>query len=85
MELLERVVRQDRRPRDLRDLQDERISTADRTGGWRQQLSGEHRLLVRLALGLIDAMRERRVDDDDDVVEGVLLEEVAHRLVQLRE
>ena len=85
MELLERVVREDGRSGDSRDLKYERVAATDCTRGWRQQFAGEHCILVGRALGLIDAMRERRVDDDDDVVEGMLFEEVANRFVQLRE
>ena len=85
MELLERVVGQDRRTGALGDLQHERVASSDCSGRWCQEFTSDRGFLVDLTLGGIDSVRKGCVHHDHDVVEVVLLGEVAHRFVELRE
>jgi hypothetical protein len=83
VELLERVVGQDRGAHPVGDLQQEAVAPAERAGGRRDDLARGLGLLERLPLGLVDAVAERGVDDDDDLVVGVLGEPSAHGFVEL--
>ena len=85
MQLLEGVVGEDRGIGLLGHSGDEGVAATDRTRGRGDDLAGEHRLLVGVALGRLDAVLERGVDDDGDLRAGVLLEEGPHGLVQLGE
>jgi hypothetical protein len=85
VELLERVVGQDRRLGPIGDLQDERIAPPDRPGRRGDDLARGHRVLVDLALAAGDAVRERRVDDDRHDLWPELGHEGLHRVVELRQ
>ncbi len=85
MELLERVVREHRRLRDVCNLEHERVAAADGAGGWCHQLAGKDRLLERGSLGLCDAVTEGGVDDDGETLRFVLGEERTHCFVELSE
>ena len=65
------------------DLEDERVAPSDGTGRRRDELAGEDGLLVLGPLGRVDAVAERGVDDDGEVVGGMFGEESAHRFVEL--
>ena len=67
VELLERVVRQHDRVGPIRDLQQERVTAADHAGRRGEQLARTERIFERVALAVVDAVREARVDDDGDV------------------
>ncbi len=83
VELLERIVRQHRRPGLVGDAQQEGVAAPDGAGRGRDQLTGGFGLLEHLRLALVDAMPERGVDDDGNHVVGVLQQELTHRLVEL--
>ncbi len=83
VELLEGVVRQHRRPGPLGDAQDEGVTPADGARRRRHDLAGELRLLELLALGRVDPVLERGVDDHHDLGVGVLGGVGPDRLVQL--
>ena len=83
VELLERVVGEDDRTRPFGNAQDEGVAPADGTRRRGDHLTVEHGFAQRLALGLVDAVLERRIDDDRDPTLGVLLGIGAHRLVEL--
>ena len=85
VELLERVVGQDGGAGPAGDLQDEGVAPADGAGRRGDQLVGVDRVLVGLAFLAVDAVGERGVDHDGDVVGRVLLDERLHRLVELGE
>ncbi len=83
MELLEGVVGEHGGVSLLGDGEDECVATADRARRRGEQLVRRQRLVVHLALGRVDAVLERGIDDDDELVVGVLLQEGADRLVEL--
>ena len=85
VELLERVVREDRCVRLLGDREHERVAASDGTGRRCDEFVVGDALLELLDLGLVDAVAERGVDDDGDRGVRVLLHEGHHRLVQLGE
>ena len=85
MELLERIVGQDRGAGALSDLQDEGIAATDCASRWGEELTCEQRLFVLGALGLIDAIGKGRVHHHDDVGERVLPDELGHSIVELCE
>ena len=85
VELLERVVRQDRGAGLVGDLQDEAVASADGPGRRGDQLVVGDRFLVGLALAGVDPVREGGVDDDRDDLGVVLVDEGPHRLVELGE
>ena len=85
MELLKRIVRKDGCPEFVGNLQDEGISSADRSSRRGDDLAcivGGFK--YRKVLG-INPIGKRRVDDHQHVGTGVLLNEAAHGLVELRE
>ena len=83
MELLERVVRQHGGSAALGDGEHEGVTPADGSCGRGQYLARLHGLLELVAFGLVDPVRERRVDHHDDVVEGALRHQRAHGFVEL--
>ena len=83
MELLERVVGEDGGTGSVGDLQEEAVAPTDRAGRGRDDRACELGLLVLLALGVIDSVPERCVDNDDHIVARVLVAKCAHRAVQL--
>ena len=83
MELLERVVREDRGVGPVRDLEDEGVASPDHPRGWGDDLAGEDGLFVLGALGGVDAVAEGGIDHDGQVLGGVFLEEGPHRFVEL--
>jgi hypothetical protein len=85
VELLERVVRQHRRPGAIRDLEDEAVAASNRSCRRHDELVRGERFVVQLSLGRIDAMFERRVDDDGVDVVRSLRDECTHSFVELRE
>ena len=85
MELLEGVVGQHGRSRAVGDLQEEPVTTPDCASGRRDKLPGRLGLLERPALRLVDAVAERGVDDDDDLVAAVFGLIGAHGFVELGE
>ena len=85
VELLEGVVGQHGCAGAVRDLQHEGITASDRAGRWCEELAGQDRFFELGALGVVDAVRERRVDDDDDVVVLVIPREFDDRVAELRE
>ncbi len=85
MELLERIVRQDRGVGLVGHLQDEGITAADGSGRRGQDLAVVAGALESLALTVVDAVRERGVDNDRDLSIGVLSLDGTNRLVELSE
>ena len=85
MELLERVVRQDRGADLAGDLQDEGVAAADGPRRRRDQLAGEDGFFVLGPLGRVDAVREGGIDHDGEGLDGMLVEEGLHRIVELAE
>ena len=85
MELLERVVRQDDGVDLVGDLQHEGVAPPDGAGRRADQFAGQHRLFVRVGLGGVDAVAEGGVDDDGQLVGGVLGEEGTDGFVELVE
>ena len=67
------------------DLEDEHVAAPDGARGRGDQLVGVDRVLVGLPLLALDAVGERGVDHDRDVVRRVLLDERLHGLVELGE
>ena len=85
MQFLEGIVREHGGIHLLGDLQDECISSSDGPGGWRDQFAGQQRGFVLGSFGLIDAVGERRIDDDGDGVDLVFLHEGGHGVIELFE
>lgn len=85
MEFLERVVGENSGIDLLGDLKDERVSASDGPGGRSEQLAGEQCLFVFGPLGWVDAVRECRIDDHDEVFDGVLGEKCLHGFIELAE
>src|SRR5262249_42164881 len=84
VELLERVIAEDRSRHLVGDAQHEGVTPADCACRWRYQLGIGLGLIERHLLGGIDAVTERGVDHDRDGDTGVLLHELAYRFVELR-
>ncbi len=85
VELLERVVGEDRGVRLLGDAQHECVAAADRAGGWCDEFVVGDALFELLGFLLVDAVAEGGVDHDGDRRVRVLVHERHHRLVQLGE
>jgi hypothetical protein len=85
VELLERVVGEHGGADAVGDLEDEAVAAADGAGRRRQQLAGGEGLVVGALLGRVDAVLEGGVDDDRPVIVRVLLDEGAHRFVELHQ
>jgi hypothetical protein len=85
VELLERVVGEHDRVHAVGHLQDERVAASDHTRRRRDDLARLDALLERFALARVDAVRERRVDDDGDRLRRELAEERAHSVIELRQ
>jgi hypothetical protein len=85
VKLLKRVVGEHDGAGALRDAQDEGIAPAYGPGRRGDHFAVEHGLAQRLALGLVDAMLERRIDHDGDAAVGVLFGIGAHSLIELRQ
>ncbi len=85
VELLERVVGEDRCVRLLSDREHEGITTSDGTSRRSDEFVVGDALLELLDLGLVDAVAERGVDDDGDRRVRILVHEGHHRLAQLGE
>ena len=85
VELLERVVRQDRRPSFVRDSQYEGIPATDRSSRRCHEFVVRNRLIELGALGLVDAVAEGGVDHDGDQHPGILGHHGQHRLIQLHQ
>ena len=67
----------------LGDLEDERIAAADDARRRGDDLSGQHGRFELLALGLVDPVREGRVDHDGQRLVGVLLHDRSNGFVEL--
>ena len=85
MEFLERVVREDVGAGLVGDLQDERVTPADRPRRRGHQVAVEDGLFVPGHLAAVDPMAEGRVDHHDDVVVGVLSDEGTYCLIEVLE
>ncbi len=85
VELLEAVVREDHRVGLVRDLQHESVAATNGAGGRAHELVRIDGGVERGDLGLVDAMPERRVDDNGHRVVGMLVHERTHGLVKLFE
>src|SRR6266851_2203817 len=85
MELLERIVRQDRPCGLVRDAQEEGVAPPDRTGRRRDDLAGGLGLVEGLPLAGIDAMAERGIDHSRDDVVRILGDELPDSLIELRQ
>ena len=85
VELLERVVREDRAAGAVRDLQQEAVTAPDRARGRRDDLTRRLGLRECGALGGVDAVLEARVHHDGRDRTGVLGAESGDRLLELGE
>ncbi len=85
VELLEGIVREDRRIRLLGDGEHEGIASTDCTGGRGDEFVVGDALLELLHLLLVDPVTERGVDDHGDGRVRMLLHETHHRLAELSE
>jgi hypothetical protein len=85
VELLERVVREDRGVHLVGHLEDERVAASDRPGRRSDEFAVDDARLELLALALVDPVAERRVDDDGELHVTELVEERAYGFVQLSE
>ena len=85
MELLKRVVRQDGGTCLLRDPEQEGVAAPDGACGRRDDLARCLRLLEHRQFRRINAVPERRVDDDRHLGVRVLGEKLPYGLVELSE
>jgi hypothetical protein len=85
MELLERVVGEHGRAGLVGDAQHEGVASTDGPRRRGDELVVGDPLVEVLHLGLVDAMPERRVDDDGDRGVGELLHERHHGVLELGE
>ena len=85
MELLERIVREDDRVGLVGDLQDERVTPSDGPSRWRHQFAGQHGRFVLGPLGGVDAVPEGGIDDDGELIGGMLGQKGSDGFVELAE